>query len=73
MDTILTEIEEFCAKHQLRESRFGREAVNDTSFVPGLREGREPRRRTVQRVQQFMAAYAASADARAPRERGVAA
>lgn len=60
MDDILPEIERFCAKHHLRESRFGRDAVNDTSFVPGLREGREPRRGTVARVRHFMATYSAS-------------
>lgn len=57
MDDLLPEIERFCAKHQLRESRFGRDAVNDTSFVPGLRDGREPRRNTVARVRHFMATY----------------
>lgn len=57
MDDILPEIERFCAKHHLRESRFGRDAVNDTSFVPGLREGREPRRGTVAKVRNFMATY----------------
>jgi hypothetical protein len=41
----------------MRESRFGREAVNDTSFVPQLRTGRELRRATMGRVRQFMATY----------------
>lgn len=68
MDHILADIEAFCAEHSLRESRFGREAVNDTSFVPGLRSGREPRRRTVERVQHFMASYRQDA-----RQTGVAA
>jgi len=67
MDDLLPEIERFCARHQLRESRFGRDAVNDTSFIPGLREGREPRRSTVARVRDFMATYrpAAKQDAAA--------
>ncbi|WP_447724581.1 hypothetical protein [Sphingomonas koreensis] len=57
MDDLLIEIEAFCRTHQVKESRFGRDAVNDTTFIPQLREGREPRRATIARVRQFMATY----------------
>lgn len=57
MDDFIRDIEAFCRTHQLRESRFGRAAVNDTTFVPQLRAGREPRRATVGKVRQFMATY----------------
>ncbi len=57
MDDLLIEIEAFCRTHQVKESRFGRDAVNDTTFIPQLRQGREPRRATIARVRQFMATY----------------
>jgi hypothetical protein len=57
MDDLLNDIEAFCRTHHIRESRFGRAAVNDTTFIPQLREGREPRRATIARVRHFMATY----------------
>lgn len=57
MDDLLREIEAFCAANHIRESRFGRDAVNDTAFIPQLRSGREPRRATVAKVRHFMATY----------------
>lgn len=57
MDDLLRDIEAFRATHKLAESRFGREAVNDTTLIPQLRNGREPRRKTVERVRTFMATY----------------
>ena len=35
-------------------ARFGREALRDPRFVFDLRNGREPRSRTVQRVRDFL-------------------
>jgi hypothetical protein len=35
-------------------TRFGREAVGDPKFVLQLRDGREPRQRTVERVLRYM-------------------
>lgn len=57
MDDLINDIEAFCRTHQLKPSRFGRAAVNDTTFVPQLKTGREPRRATVVRVRTFMATY----------------
>ncbi|RZI55555.1 MAG: hypothetical protein EOP94_04790 [Zymomonas sp.] len=57
MDDLINDIEAFCRTHQLRESRFGRAAVNDTTFLAELRDGREPRRATVAKVRHFMATY----------------
>lgn len=57
MEDLLADIEAFCCAHHMRESRFGREAVNDTMFIAQLRAGREARRATVQRVRKFMATY----------------
>ena len=61
MDDLLNDIEAFCRTHQLKDSRFGRAAVNDTTFIPQLRTGREPRRVTVAKVRRFMATYRADA------------
>lgn len=44
----------FCAKHGMPKTRFGELAVKDASFVSDLAAGREPRRKTVQRVLDFM-------------------
>lgn len=35
-------------------TRFGREALGDPGFVTGLRNGREPRPRTIQRIADFL-------------------
>lgn len=61
MDPLLIDIEAFIRDHGMAESRFGRDAVNDTTFIPQLRAGREVRRRTERRVRQFMAAYVPAA------------
>jgi hypothetical protein len=57
MDTLLNDIERFCADHKLSEWQFGELALNDRHFIRQLREEREPRRRTVERVRAFMGAY----------------
>lgn len=61
MDDLLSDIEAFCRVHDIRESRFGRDAVNDTTFVAQIRGGREPRRSTEAKVRAFMAMYRAPA------------
>lgn len=63
MDDLLSDIEAFCRAHQMKESRFGRDTVNDTMFVAQLRSGREPRRGTVAKVRRYMATYRAVAQA----------
>jgi putative IMPACT (imprinted ancient) family translation regulator len=57
MDTLLSEIEKFCATHRLSEWQFGEMALNDRHFIRQLRDDREPRRKTVERVREFMATY----------------
>ncbi|WP_177236257.1 hypothetical protein [Albimonas pacifica] len=56
---LVERIERFCADRGMHLTAFGREAVNDTSFVSRLKAGRECRRRTLQRVEAFMKSYAA--------------
>lgn len=51
---LLREIEKFLRLSRIPPTRFGREALGDPRFVFDLRNGREPRPRTVQRVKAFL-------------------
>lgn len=51
---LLSLIRAHCAKSGMSKSSFGMKAVGDPSFVKGLEEGREPRRRVVARVMEYM-------------------
>lgn len=57
MDTLLTDIEKFAAKNGLSEWQFGELALNDRHFIRQLREGRDLRMSTVERVKVFMRSY----------------
>jgi len=56
---LVKRIERFCEENGMHVTAFGKEAVNDPSFVSRLRAGRECRRRTLGRVEDFMSSYAA--------------
>lgn len=49
-------VEAYLEKHGMTPTRFGREAANDPSFVFQLREGRELRTATRERVVAYMKA-----------------
>jgi 2,4-dienoyl-CoA reductase-like NADH-dependent reductase (Old Yellow Enzyme family) len=51
---ILNDIERYLRHTKTTPTRFGREAVGDPNFVQNLRDGREPRRRTVARVASYL-------------------
>lgn len=51
---LLEAVERFLRRTRMPPARFGRDAVGDPCFVFDLRDGREPRRRTVIRVLDFM-------------------
>jgi hypothetical protein len=54
---LLQEVEAFCRRHGLADSRFGElTPVNDTHLVDRMRRG-AVRRSTMNRVRQFMARY----------------
>ena len=53
--SILNEIESFCRKHDLAETTFGKQAVNDGKFVARLRAGKSVTLRTLERVRAYMA------------------
>ncbi len=57
---LIRSIEKFLRQHEMAATKFGRLAAHDPRFVLDLRMGREPRDRTEQRIQGFMARYAAA-------------
>jgi len=55
---LLREVERFLRQYDTPPTRFGREAVGDPRFVFDLRNGRDPRPRTVKRVFAYLQAAA---------------
>jgi hypothetical protein len=53
---LLREVEKFLRQNETAPTRFGREAVGDPRFVFDLRNGRDPRPRTVERVLAYLEA-----------------
>ena len=51
---ILRDVEKYLRVSNTPATRFGREAMRDPRFVADLRNGREPRPGTVQRVKEFL-------------------
>jgi 2,4-dienoyl-CoA reductase-like NADH-dependent reductase (Old Yellow Enzyme family) len=52
---ILRRIEAYMRQHHMPPTRFGREALGDPNLVAQLRDGRELRSRTEQRVLDYLA------------------
>ena len=59
MEQFLSDIEAFCERHGMAETRFGELAMGDKPFVKQLREGRNVQMRTAEKVRSWMAAYEA--------------
>jgi len=55
---LLREVEKFLRRSDTTPTRFGRDAVGDPRFVFDLRNGRDPRPRTVDRVRAYLQAAA---------------
>ena len=53
-EKFLSDVEAFLARTGMPPSIFGKKAVNDPAFVQRLREGIDPRTRTMDRVVDFM-------------------
>ena len=51
---LLREVEKFLRSTDVAPTRFGRDVMGDPRFVFDLRNGREPRERTVERVRSFL-------------------
>jgi hypothetical protein len=54
---LLSEINQFLEKRGMPPTVFGWEAIRDPNFVRSLRDGREPRFSTVERVLDFIKAH----------------
>lgn len=54
---LLRQIEKFLRETGMPWTKFGRLAAHDPRFVEDLRNGREPRAATAERITRFMAAY----------------
>ena len=52
---LLDRIEKHLKDHHISATRFGRRAVGDPRFVLDLRMGRRPRRRTIERLDAYLA------------------
>lgn len=53
---LLTKIEKYMAKNEMAATKFGRDAMGDPKLVFDLREGRELRRATTQKIEDFLKA-----------------
>ena len=62
---LLAAIEAHCVKTGIKESTFGHVALNDPNFVRNLKDGREPRRKTVARAFEFILTGKTYAEAKA--------
>ena len=51
---LLADIDKFCVESGMSRSAFGDKAMNDPRFVFDLEAGRELRRKSKQRVEDFM-------------------
>ena len=51
---LLREVEKFLRQTDVTPTRFGRDALRDPRFVFDLRNGRDPRPRTVARVRAYL-------------------
>ncbi len=55
--TLAEEIDAFIAQHAMSPITFGRKALNDPHFVRDLKNGRDLKLSTVDRVRAFIAHY----------------
>jgi hypothetical protein len=53
---LLREVEKFLRRNGTAPTRFGRNVVGDPRFVFDLRNGRDPRPTTIERVRAYMEA-----------------
>jgi hypothetical protein len=51
---LIIEIDAFLERSRMSATAFGLKAFNDPRFVHGLRDGREPRWRTLERARDFI-------------------
>jgi 2,4-dienoyl-CoA reductase-like NADH-dependent reductase (Old Yellow Enzyme family) len=52
---LLKRVERYLQRSGMTATRFGRDSIRDPSFVHQLRQGREPRRGTEERIDAYLA------------------
>lgn len=57
-DPVLADVEKFLQASQMTATAFGQRALNDPTLVHELRLGRECKRKTRARIQEFIQAFA---------------
>lgn len=62
IDAFKTKVENFIAKREMTPTQFGKQFAGDPLFVFQLREGREPRSQTRQRIVEAMQASSEAAE-----------
>ncbi len=55
--SIITQIESFLSEHNMAAATFGKLALNDPALVIDLKNGRDLRQSTVERLRRFMVEY----------------
>lgn len=63
IEAFKTQVEKFIAEREMTPTQFGKTFAGDPLFVFQLREGREPRSQTRQRIVTAMEAFEAEAAA----------
>ena len=56
-DILLAEVEDFLKRHDMAPTTFGTLAANDMKLVSELRDGRDIRLSTADRIRRFMREY----------------
>jgi hypothetical protein len=64
---LIDRIDAFLRARRMAPTRFGREAVGDSKFVLQLRDGREPRAKTVRKVTEYLDRHERAAGEARPR------
>lgn len=59
---LLEQIEEYLARNSVSPSTFGRLAIGDPRLVADLRSGRHPRRRTEERLRDYLNDFEATGE-----------
>lgn len=61
LESFRSEVESYLSASGLTPTAFGLKAAGDPNFVFDLRAGREPRRNTIEKVRNYMAAERSAA------------
>lgn len=62
-DELIARIDAFLKRHDMAESRLGRDATGEAQLVDDIRNGRSPRLATLQKLAEFMRERDAAAGA----------